>query len=64
MLHLLNIARIIVAYNEETPTAMARVSKFGSNNFDGLLPNEDIISPFPNDLSIPCYPLGVIEPAL
>jgi hypothetical protein len=42
----------------------ASLSKFGSKQLDGGLPNEDIISPFYDSLSNSYYPLGVIvEPA-
>ena len=52
--------RIIVAYNKEKPSAMLSFSMFGSKQLDGGLPNEDIISPFTNTLSISYCPLGVI----
>jgi hypothetical protein len=40
-----------IPLNEKDLTAMARSFKFGSIEFDGAIPNEDIISPFPNTLS-------------
>lgn len=47
---------VTIPLNEETPLAMSRVSKFGSKQLDGGLPNVDhIISPFDNTLSISYY---------
>ena len=42
----------------------ASLPKFGSKKFDGLLPNECILTPIHHDLSIPFYPLwGTAWPA-